>query len=480
MINLTRHRPTVVERSPTVGKTATVAGHALRLGRRLCALALVGVSLAGCVTYKARPLPTGVDLAASADQLKVDLARLRVAPLKPIRIDPSDGLDPTEVAVLAVLNNSDLVAKRKALKVSDAQVFAAGLLPDPQVSASVDKPVAGPDTNTAYSFGATMDLAGLLATVYARRSAKLTAREADLNLIWSEWTTAQQARQLAETALANEARADYLRKVLGLAADRYAKSSRALERRDLALQVTGADLAAKLDAQTQLNTAEHDAQKARRDLNALLNLEAGVVLPLVTRPVASTYDTAALDQARATLAARRPDLLALKAGYGAQDANLRKAILAQFPLSSLGIAYATDTAGVVTHGLSTGFGLPIFNGGRGEARIQNATREQLRAEYQARLDQTDAEVKNAQAELASARRQAEQLQAEVPHLEALVAPASAAYERRDLDSQTYLGLSQNALSRRADLDDRELSARVAEIALETALFLPPADSRASR
>ena len=49
-----------------------------------------------------------------------------------------------------------------------------------------------------------------------------------------------------------------------------------------------------------------------------------------------------------------------------------------------------------------------------------------------------------------------------------------------LDSQTYLTLSQNALSRRADLDDRELTARLAEIALETALFLPPAGARLAR
>ena len=70
------------------------------------------------------------------------------------------------------------------------------------------------------------------------------------------------------------------------------------------------------------------------------------------------------------------------------------------------------------------------------------------------------------------------LRADVPRLEALVRPAVAAYNRGDIDSQTYLTLSQNALSRRADLDDKELAARLAEISLETALFLPPAESRA--
>ena len=124
--------------------------------------------------------------------------------------------------------------------------------------------------------------------------------------------------------------------------------------------------------------------------------------------------------------------------------------------------------------------LPIFNGGRVEARIQSATREQLRAEYLARLDQANAEVKAAQSELASARRQAAVLRVEVPRLEAQVRPAVAAYDRGDLDSQTYLSLFQTALSRRADLDDRLLAARVAEITLETVLFLPPADAKASK
>jgi hypothetical protein len=61
----------------------------------------------------------------------------------------------------------------------------------------------------------------------------------------------------------------------------------------------------------------------------------------------------------------------------------------------------------------------------------------------------------------------------------LVAPALTAYDRRDLDSQTYLTLSQAALNRRADLDDKALAARLAEITLETALFLPPAAARAA-
>lgn len=448
---------------------------------RAIVLSLLTASvLGGCATYQARPLPAGPDVDSSPSRLKSDLRTLRPAPLKAIVIDPSDGLDPLEVAVLAVLNNPDLRAKRAAAKVNGAQVFAAGLLPDPQIGASLDRPSAGPDTQTAYSVSVSLDLAGLLARSNLLAAARFTARQADLDLLWAEWGVAQQARQLAETALATEARAAWLRQTLDAAAGRSARSAAAEARGDLSSATAAADLAVTLDAQALLLQAEHDAAKARRDLNALLNLEAGVRLPLAPGPPPTGHDPAELRQALASLAERRPDLLALKAGYAAQDANLRKAVLAQFPLTGVGLAFAKDPAGVVTQGVSAAFALPIFNGGRGDVAVQKATREQLREEYQARLDLTQAEVQGAEAELASAERQAQVLRADVPKLEALVAPAQRAIARGDIDSQAYLALVQSALSRRADLDDKASAARLAEIALETALFLPPAQSRASK
>jgi outer membrane protein TolC len=425
-------------------------------------------------------LPHEPDLAPGPAALKIDPARLRLEPLKSIIVNPAAGLDPLQVAVLAVLTSPDLEAKRAARGVTAAQLFSAGLLPDVQLNVGVDNPVAGPDHLTAYSLSPSLDLAGLMARGNLRRAARFTARQADLDLLWAEWSTAQQARQLAETILAGETKSAFLRQVLAIASDRAARSAAALERRDVTLQTSAADLAAKLDAQTQLAMAEHDAAKARRDLNALIGLDAGVVLPLSPGAELGGYDDAALTQAKTALDQRRPDLLALRAGYEAQDANLRKAVLAEFPINQIAAAFARDTAGSVTQGVSIALALPILNGGRGEVRIQDATRGQLRAEYQARLDQADAEVKAALAERGAAEAQVRSLSAEVPRLEALVKPAGAATARGDLDSQAYLTLEQNALARRSDLNDRQLALRLAEIQIETALFLPPANARASR
>jgi outer membrane protein TolC len=425
------------------------------------------------------PLPAGPDLGASVDSMRMDVSRLQLEPLKPVRIDPSQGFTPLGVAVLAVLNNPDLRAKRAALGVSNAEVFAAGLLPDPQLATNVDKPIAGPDKFTAYGITPSIDLAGLLAVADNKRAAQYTARQAHLDVLWAEWSTAQQARILAETALANEARVKLLDRILHAARERAGNSTQATVRGDLAGPTAAADLAAQIDVQAQLAAAQLAASKARQDLNALLGLEASVKLPLTEDAQPRGYNQAEVTRRLSALSAVRPDLLALQAGYGAQDTNLRKAILAQFPLASVAFAYARDPTPTTTVGLSALLALPIFNGGRGQVRVQEATRSQLRAEYQARLDQTSADVASNLADLAWARAQAQVLRAELPRLEALMGGAPDAFARQDIDSQTYLTLLQSVISRQTDLQDRELAVRVAEIQLETTLFLPPSDQRAA-
>jgi outer membrane protein TolC len=444
------------------------------LRRTWGAIAAALLALGGCTTYHPSPLAAAPDSHARVSDLKADVSQLQVEPLKSIVIDPREGFTPLDVAVLAVLNNPDLRSKRAALGVPAAQVFAAGLLPDPQITGSFDKPIAGPDTHNAFGISPSIDIAGLLVAARSERAARFSDRQANLDVLWAEWTTAQQARQLVETILTDEARAGFLREILGAAADRAERSGRALKTGDVTAQVAAADLAAKLDVEAQLATALRDAGKARRDLNALLDLDARVDLPLRRGDEPNAYAQAELRRHLASLPTRRPDLLALQAGYAAQDQALRKAILAQFPLASIAFAYARDPTPTTTLGISAIMALPIFNGHRGDVRIQEATREQLRAEYQSRIDQTNAEVTSASAELASASAQAAVLRTDLPRLEAMLGPAPAAFGRGDIDSLTYLTLLQTVIAKRADLEDRELTARMAEIQLETALFVPPA------
>jgi outer membrane protein TolC len=436
----------------------------------------VAALLAGCAAPGVRPLPTTPSSVGSVLRLERAPEKLDLAPLPKRTVDPAR-LSPVDVAILAVLNNPDLKAKRAATGVAAAQVFAAGLLPDPQIGISADFPDPGQQATTAYGVVPSLDIGALIARSPALKAARAQRRRSDLELLWAEWGTAQQARILAWTILADEAKAQALAELDRVIATRAQASRTAMDRGDLAAPTASADQALAIDTQTALAQARHDAAKARLDLNALIGLQPQVRLPLVARPTGD-WDQPTIDHARAELARRRPDLLALQAGYAAQEANLRKAVLAQFPLQNVGFNEARDNTGITSQGLTASFALPIFNGGRGQIAIEKATREQLRAEYQARLDQADAEAAADLAGRTSAEVQAQRLERELPALASVWTKAQAAFDRNDLDGSSYLTLAQNLLNKTADLQDRRLAARLAEIQLETALFLPPAGPEA--
>ena len=75
-------------------------------------------------------MPPPVDLHA----LNIDAGKMPLPELRTHRFDPDDGLDITEVAMLAVANNPDLRLARDDAHIARAQAFAAGLLPDPQIA----------------------------------------------------------------------------------------------------------------------------------------------------------------------------------------------------------------------------------------------------------------------------------------------------------------------------------------------------------
>lgn len=428
--------------------------------------------LCACAGYKALPLPVGPNLAPSAARLDVDVSRLRLGPLQAHRFDPARGLDPTDVAILAVLNSPDLQEKRAAAGVAGAQAFSAGLLPDPQIVLSADFPDHPAGLVTAYGITPTIDLLGLITHSTALKAARASARQADLDLLWSEWSTAEQARQLAVTAMADEAKADILRAIAQGLDARYRKTRRALAAHDVTVLTTSADLAAKLDADAQLATTLRDGAKARGDLNALIGLAPGARLNLVAGAPAVAPSATSLDAALDALPRRRPDLLALRAGYGAQDANLRKVILSQFPIINLGYSRQRDTGAILTNGLTATLVVPIFNRGRGDIAIQSATRARLRAEYQARLDQTVADV-------AAARRDRDidavtlaGLETQVPELLTQVGQARLAADRGDIDAAAFLAIEQSALRQRVAMLDLRLALALADVSLDTVLFLP--------
>jgi outer membrane protein TolC len=427
---------------------------------------LPALLLAGCAHYAPQPLAAPADILAAPNPaiLWVEAQKIDRPWLQPQPIDLTQPLTPNALAIIAILENPDLRAQRARAGVTDAQAFAARLLPDPSFQANFDKILSGPDIFDAYGAQLGLDLNMLRTRGVTRQSGEASRRQVRLDIAWAEWNTAGQARLQGVRILALEQQLKVAQATARSAESLFGAVSRAAGRGDVSATDLDTRRQALLDAQSKLRTAETDLATARADLNKQLGLPPEMVLVLAP-PAASPVPPSAqtlLDQA----IARRLDLQALRAGYDVAEADLHKAVLDQFPNLSLTLAGARDTANNKTIGPAVGFNLPLWNRNRGGIAIAKATREQLRAEYDARLFQTRAELDAAVNVVAALRLQLSQLVAQMPALERYAEATRRAASRGDLAEAT----AQTAIQawRDRQLTMLQLDQQIAEqtIALE--------------
>ena len=421
----------------------------LRGARRHRIAAVCGLLvLGGCVRYQPQPLPVAPIVASAALPVAFETTR--------------KGLDAVQVAILAVANNPALRAARTKRGVASAQVFAAGLLPDPQLSLSGDTPSNNdPALVDAYGVSLSYDVQALITHGAKREQAQAGAAQVDLDLLWQEWQVLQQAQLLYVQNQAVTTKLGLQQKVRDLFAERYQHSARALKEGNLTLDVAGADLTAVLDATSQFQQLARAQDQMRHDLNAVLGLAPDVVLALGPPLPLSALDTRALAAIVTDVATRRPDLLALQAGYRSQVAALHAAVLAQFPSLSVGFTRARDTGNVQTSGLGITLNLPVFSRNRGEIARETATRAQLLAEYQARLDETGAAIDRLRSEAHLLDAAQSDLQALLPELRRIAAAGRGAYAAGKIAALVYLNFETSLLTR--ELEAVDLAERRAEI-----------------
>lgn len=435
-------------------------------------LLIAATLLGGCAAY--RPLPLGGgEGAAGATRLSVPASAMPLPELAVHRFDPADGLDATEVAMLAVANSPELKVQRDALGVARAQAFAAGLLPDPQLSFGEDFPQdSGDGATTAYSFGISADLSALLLRSSRRHAANAQAAQVNLDLLWTEWQTIAQARLLfgqVQSLRAQQTQLDAEQQALA-PLDKAVQAALAAGNLNYDGASAGLDAMADVRQRAADNAvALHQAESALRQL---LGLAPTASLDLVGAPYHADPDAAQLQAALADLPRRRPDLLALQAGYRAQEATLRGAILAQFPAIALGLDHARDNTGIKSSGFSLGITLPLFDRNRGNIAIATATRQQLKDDYAARLLATCNDMQRLAADLRTLdARQATQA-AHARRLDAARNAAERGWQKGLLDWPTYLAIRANALTADAELIALEQARSTAAIALEALLGVP--------
>ena len=443
--------------------------------RRRAALALVGPWLAGallcgCAIYRPAPLAPSADAALASPNLSAVAAAasgLHHPRLKPVEIDVSRPLTPEALGLIAVIANPDLKAARAKAKVADAQVFSAGLLPDPSITLGYDQILSGPDHTNPVIGALAVDLIAFRDRGVARVAARAAGQQARLDLAWQEWQIAGQARLLASRIAA-------LGQILAIDQDSRANADRMLTavldaaaRGDVKADEVEARRIAAADAGDKARQAERDLGAARMDLNRLLGLPPEARLRIAEAPPPSPPLAAQALFVRAR--AERLDLRALEAGYDSQEAQVRKAVLDQFPNLQLTLTRQVDSTGNQLFGPSVNFTPPLWNRNQGGIAIAKATREQLRAEYAARLFATRADIAELVEGLSVARRQRAEAQAQIEPLSRIVAATADAAARGDVARAVAAAARQSLADKRLALAVLDQSIAEQTVALDIAV-----------
>jgi outer membrane protein TolC len=428
--------------------------------RRTAVVAATCLLLGGCATYAALPLPSAPDLQRNVGALMAAPDNLPLREMGLHHFNIYHALDIDDVATIAVAHNPALRALRLKVGVAEAQAFQAGLLPNPQFSFDYGFLAAGPGLTNSTLIAFAQDVLPLL-TLSARKAEAAGAQAGvRLDLLWQEWQVVGQARTLFVRAASLRQQLSILQRSRQLFQERYGTTSTAMNRGDETLQTVTPDLVALRSAESQQRDLEQLMLKNKHDLNALLGLLPETELALTGLRTFPRLDGRTLGPILEDLASRRPDLLALRAGYGAEEERVRISIIEQFPKLSIGSNNAKDTSAISTQSAALTVSLPLFDQNQGKIAIERATREQLRAEYQARFDEAYSAAARLVTEIQLLERQYDASRKAQRELSATAATMEAAFQAKNIDERTYIDLRSTLLAQ--ELATAKLSQAILE------------------
>ncbi|MEY2342754.1 TolC family protein [Acidithiobacillus sp. IBUN Pt1247-S3] len=423
--------------------------------------------LTGCASYQ--PLPLEGHL-PQPNNLRAALAQAAAGePLRNDKIDLQAPLSGTALAQIAVLLNPDLRATRTKLGVAQAQVFAARLLPDPQLSLSADLPsTAG--YYSAYSLGLQWSLASLFIRSANLAIARAQSQSVHYDVAWQEWLLANQVRILARKLYFLRQQEAIATAATQVSLQLYRKSVENLHAGDTTLPNHALRQIAYVDSRDRELALRREVAKVRQELNAKLGLPPSFRLDLAApRPLPKLPPVDDLVQQAIH---HRLDLAALRAGYAAQEAQVRRAILGRYPGFSIGVSHAADTSNIQTWGPSLTFDLPLWNRNRAAIRQSEATRAELHAAYSARLFQTRAEIASLVQDLHRLQPEIELLHAQVPGLARAESVLRQAVAEHNATLVEYESVRSQLLDKKLQLVTLEGAQAEDQAALELAVGIP--------
>src|SRR5690348_6473274 len=440
-------------------------------GRRWMQYGVVGlaVGLAGCSTYTPMPLPERANLVSNLSQLNLAIPSQS-------KVDPAKPVTPDQVGLLAVLNDPELASQRAKIDAANADVLTEKILPNPSVSLSYASLVsAPPGAAIADAMTASISQDILSIITYGPRVAAAESRfkQVGADAIWDEWQVAQKARMDAIALNAEDHEIALRRHDLALLMSEINEVQKATQAGNLDLTTSAPLLANLATAQRDLAAVQLQEVKDWQDLDSLLGLRPTARFAISEPEDVKLPDS--IDPLIASVPTRRPDLVALKLGYDAAEEDVRVAILSQFPPFALGAAGGSDTSEVVSVGPQVTFDLPIFNRNQAKIASTHATRSQLHAEYQSRLDDAEGtarslliQARTAEANLIEARKARDSAKS-------ILDAAEKAYHQGNIDQRALSDFQSTALDREVDVIDyeRQLQENALGLSVELGVGFPP-------
>jgi outer membrane protein TolC len=431
----------------------------------LSAVVASALILSGCAVYNPLPLAPKAELANSPWGAGTDGSA-------------HSPLSVAEVVGLALERDPNLQAVRAKHGVAQAQLIQAGILPNPSLSGAFLPLLSGVGSVPAWTIGITQDIKSLIVYSTKVHGAGYLAQQVDADILWQEWQVAGQARQLAVDLIAGENSRPLLDRENQILSRRNAVLQQALAAGNVTLVTAAPTLVALQAARSSLYALDQRQLHLRHQLNALLGLVPSAIVPLSTSISLPPFDPNLIRTQLASLPGRRPDLLALRLGYAAQDAAVHQQILSQFPDLILGAVANSDNSQVINAGPQATLGLPIFDRNQGNIAIARATREQLHAEYSARLAAATGEVGGLLREMEQLSAQLAVVRQDLPAARLAASRAAAAFGASSIDERSYVDLLTNSFTKEQEVMTLELGLFDRQVALQTLLGadLPSVDT----
>jgi outer membrane protein, heavy metal efflux system len=316
----------------------------------------------------------------------------------PPGLEVADGISEEEAVTIALWNNASLGELLAQLGISQAQLYEAGLISDPQLV------LLFPIGPKQFEFTTFQAFDALWLRPIRQRAAELDLCELSNRMIQNGLNTARDVRLAhADLILAQErmkltSDASELRSSIQSLAD---KRLDAGDISELEANTTEIDY---LTAKAAAANAVHDVVLAKERLRVLM----GLSLPIEEIVATKLTDRAAVLDDKETIVAMahamRPDLRALEIRKSAACRRLELA-KKQF----MGVAGGLDANSDGKKGFEIGpalqLTLPIFNANRGQIAIAEANVIQVDKQYFALRDQIELEVRTAITQIRQAHEQ---------------------------------------------------------------------------